>query len=60
VKDTAMTTTTTPSTGVPFLFDTAVLTKRSLRHVVRSPDTIITTAAARTRNTSSTCCPVSC
>jgi ABC-2 type transport system permease protein len=44
VKDTAMTTTTTPSTRVPFLLDTAVLTKRSLRHVVRSPDTIITTA----------------
>ena len=26
------------------LTDTAVLTKRSLRHILRSPDTIITTA----------------
>ncbi|MFF0494136.1 ABC transporter permease [Nocardia sp. NPDC004068] len=28
----------------PFLADTGVLTRRSLRHVTRSPDTIITTA----------------
>ncbi|HXH80546.1 ABC transporter permease [Nocardioides sp.] len=39
-----MTTPATSTTRAPFLVDTAVLTTRSLRHVVRSPDTIITTA----------------
>src|SRR4249919_562529 len=32
------------STATHFLGDTTVLTKRSLRHILRSPDTIITTA----------------
>ena len=35
---------TSSSTFVRFLHDVAVLLKRSLRHILRSPDTIITTA----------------
>jgi ABC-2 type transport system permease protein len=31
------------------LSDTGVLTGRSLRHILRSPDTIITTAVSRSR-----------
>ena len=39
-----MTTTKTEHTSRYFVSDTTVLLKRSLRHVTRSPDTIITTA----------------
>lgn len=39
-----MTTQSVQSPHARFLPDTVVLTKRSLRHIVRSPDTIITTA----------------
>ena len=35
---------TTNSMTANFLHDTVVLLKRSLRHILRSPDTIITTA----------------
>jgi ABC-2 type transport system permease protein len=44
VKDAAMSTQSVQTTQARFLRDTVVLTKRSLRHIARSPDTIITTA----------------
>src|SRR3954447_7994963 len=44
VKDSHMTTQSVQSTQARFLRDTVVLTRRSLRHIVRSPDTIVTTA----------------
>ena len=39
-----MTTQSAPTSQTRFLSDTVVLTRRSLRHILRSPDTIITTA----------------